>query len=245
MLVKFLIKQKTDQSILLTKCMIKKLNWDSEFFNLKIGEVSYKDSKSLNDQLEFDLLYVYSYSNFELQIKNFENTFSEVKLSFVKKISANKFIEPKIFSINDIDVNVNVIYELAFESGKNSRFLLDEKFSSNDFKRLYKKWVDNSVSKTIAEDILIYYDNNKVEGFVSYKIENKNATIGLIAVASNSQGKGIGGKLLNQIESILDKQNIEKLIIPTQLVNTQACNFYKKHGYFIEETKYIKHYWKK
>lgn len=227
------------------KFMIEKLNWDSDFFQIKIGEVNYEDIKAINEKLDFDLLYVYNLSSFDLQLENFENTFSEAKVIFTKEIDKNRDLNATIFSIDDVKVTSENLYKLAFESGKNSRFLLDNKFQLNDFQRLYKIWVDNSVSKKIADDVLIYIEDSKPIGFVTYKIKDKNATIGLIAVDSKSQGKGIGGKLVNHLESILYQKEIKNLRIPTQLANIQACNFYKKQGYLIKETKYIKHYWKK
>lgn len=224
---------------------IKELEWDSDFFQLKIGEASFENLKGFNNALDFDLLYISSLSDFELQLENYENTFSEAKVSFVKKISNKNELDLKIVSIDDSKTDIETLYNLAFESGKNSRFLLDTNFKLNDFHRLYKIWIDNSVSRKIANDVLIYEQEGQAIGFVTYKISGKNATIGLIAVDSNSQGKGIGGKLVNHLESVLHQKAIESLIIPTQLTNLQACNFYKKQGYSIEEIKYIKHYWKK
>ena len=81
-------------------------------------------------------------------------------------------------------------------------------------------------------------------GFVSYKINQDNATIGLIAVCPNNQGKKIGSKLLKYVEQQLVAINIKKLFIPTQQANETACSFYKKHGYQIHEKVQIKHYWK-
>lgn len=224
---------------------IKKLDWDSNFFGLKIGEASYEILIGFDKILDFDLLYISSLSDFDFKLENYEKTFSEAKVSFVKKISNKNELDLKIVSFDESNTDIETLYNLAFESGKNSRFLLDTSFKLNDFHRLYKIWIDNSISKKIADDVLIYQENNNIIGFVTYKIKDKNATIGLIAVDSNFQGKGIGRKLINHLESVLHQKSIDSLTIPTQLTNIQACNFYKKQGYSIEEVKYIKHYWKK
>ncbi|MBL4663030.1 MAG: dTDP-4-amino-4,6-dideoxygalactose transaminase [Flavobacteriaceae bacterium] len=70
------------------------------------------------------------------------------------------------------------------------------------------------------------------------------ATIGLIAVNSSHQGKGIGGELINAVEVQLLDRGITTLRIPTQLKNEQACKFYKKLGYSPIEKTDIKHYWR-
>lgn len=224
--------------------MVKKLDWDSNFFNLKVGEIVVEEYKSTFDTASFDLLYVYGKKEFELIIHQFENTFSEVKVKYCKKIFTKNINSNNIFSIHDVKIDIQDLYQLAFESGKSSRFLLDNKFDDNKFKELYKAWIENSISKKIADDILVYIEKNELLGFVSYKISNEKASVGLIAVNPNHQGNKIGGKLLAKLENVLLDKNINEIIIPTQLANIQAFNFYKKQNYSIIETIYIKHYWK-
>jgi dTDP-4-amino-4,6-dideoxy-D-galactose acyltransferase len=123
--------------------------------------------------------------------------------------------------------------------------VLDKNFKNENFKKLYRKWVDNSISKEIAEDVLIYKENKQIMGFVTYKINESFGTIGLIAVSAAHQGKGIGNKLLSFVENRIFSNGITKLVIPTQLSNNTACNFYKKQNYTIQQKLFIKHYWKK
>ncbi|MBP6456665.1 MAG: GNAT family N-acetyltransferase, partial [Chitinophagaceae bacterium] len=106
-------------------------------------------------------------------------------------------------------------------------------------------WIDNSISNIFADDLLVYLDQNEIIGFITYKTQNNTATIGLVAVSQNCQGKGIGSQLLKAVEHKLNNNSIKTLLIPTQQINEIACNFYKKQGYRIEETLFIKHYWKK
>lgn len=224
--------------------MIKRLDWDSDFFGIKIGELIYEPQVNLENSIDFDLLYLKGKENFELEITNFINNFSETKLIFIKKLIENHFESSNIFSVNEIGNKTDEIYELAFESGKYSRFFLDKNFKLNKFQELYRKWVDNSILKIFADETLIYKEDNQVMGFITYKINNEMATIGLIAVHPNFQGKGIGSKLLQFVENKLSKKKVKKLLIPTQQNNVAACNFYKKQGYKIYETTFVKHYWK-
>ena len=100
------------------------------------------------------------------------------------------------------------------------------------------------MNKKFADNLYVYLEDNNTVGFVTYKINNDFATIGLIAVNPNYQGRGIGGKLLKFVENKLIENNIKILLIPTQFQNEEACFFYKKHGYQIHETTIINHYWK-
>ncbi len=225
--------------------MINRLDWDSNFFEIEIGELICQEHFNYGNADVFDLLYIKSNKDFELEINNFENVFSETKVVFSKNLNFLETSNKNIFSFDKINYNIEEIYELAFESGKFSRFFLDNNFRKEKFKELYKKWVDNSISKLFADDLFVYQEDNKTIGFVTYKVKNEIATVGLIAVSPNQQGKGIGSKLLNYLEIFLYESNIHTLLIPTQKSNLAACNFYKKQGYSINEKTIIKHYWKK
>jgi dTDP-4-amino-4,6-dideoxy-D-galactose acyltransferase len=133
---------------------------------------------------------------------------------------------------------------LAFESGKFSRFKLDNNFKQHEFEALYKTWVDNSFSKEFADAILVCKEKNIILGFITYKIIEDNAIIGLLGVCDKHQGKGIGRALLVEVENELSNKQIKELRIPTQLQNKQACGFYTKLGYNIIEKTIVKHYWR-
>lgn len=224
--------------------MLKKLEWDSAFFNLNVGELTYDSYSTEQDVSCFDLLYVLSKEATTCNIPRFTKTFSEEKVKFSKKLQQLEAPNSAICSIFDCSYAIEDLYKLAYESGKQSRFLLDTKFTKAKFKELYRLWIDNSLNKQFADDILVYRENNSILGMVTYKQTEEHATVGLIAVNPNTQGKGIGGKLLNALEYVLAEKKCKVLLIPTQTTNVQACNFYIKQGYQIIEQTTITHYWK-
>lgn len=224
--------------------MIAQKKWDSDFFNLKIGEINFSDDEDFSNVSNYDLLYIFSDEDFGLKIDGFTNSFSEQKVKFNKKLSEIYQTNENVFSHSEIEYNIQEIYQLAFESGKHSRFLLDKNFGTEKFKELYRLWIDNSISKTFADDVLLYKNNQEIAGLLTYKTTDDSATVGLIAVSNEHQGKGIGGILLKHLETILYQKGITSLTIPTQFENKQACNFYSKQGYSIFENTFIKHFWK-
>ena len=224
--------------------MIRKLDWDSSFFKIDVGECVYDSELQTQQNDDFDLLYIKSDHDFDLVLSGYTNSFSETKLVYGKKITDNQLTNNKIISANVFKYNLNDIYNLAYESGKHSRFLADKCFESGKFEELYHKWVDNSLDHTFADDVFLYVENDHVLGFVTFKTHHKNATIGLLAVDTTHQGKGIGCALLQYVELVLYSKNILTLQIPTQEANKQACEFYKKQGYSIHQTTFIKHFWK-
>jgi ribosomal protein S18 acetylase RimI-like enzyme len=223
--------------------MIKKLEWDTAFFGLRVGELDFKEWQDCLNETDYDLLYVISFDDFDLEIKGFENTFSEQKIKFFKELKRPQELSDNVFSFKESD-NIQEVYELAYESGKHSRFLLDKNFSPEKFKDLYKRWIDNSIAGNFADDVLLFKYDRKTVGLLSFKTTDKDAVVGLIAVSSQYQGKGIGGIMLKHLEGFLFNKGINSLTIPTQHQNQQACYFYNKLGYSISEQTYIKHYWK-
>jgi GNAT superfamily N-acetyltransferase len=224
---------------------IKYLEWDSSFFHKKIGLLELNaDIQFFDMENDYDLIYVISDKEIPINIANFRKSYSETKVIFSKMlVKGNKTTGNNIISVSDIYPKKE-IYDMAFESGKFSRFNLDANFNKLEFKRLYKKWVDNSYTKEFADNVLVYKHQNISVGFVTYKVYGNYAKVGLIAVSPEHQGKGIGRKLLEAVEIELVDINVIELRIPTQLQNETACKFYSKMGYTIIEEKIVKHYWK-
>ena len=226
---------------------MKKLLWDSVFFNKKVYEINLDIESFIFKDSEPDVLYVKSTENIDLDIPFYTKTFEENKIEFCKKLTIvndKKNEVVSIFSISDYLKYKQDLYKLAYISGENSRFLLDEGFGRKSFEKLYQKWIDNSLNKSIANEFFVYVENGQILGFITVSINNDSAKIGLFAVCSNTQGKGIGTQLLMKVENYLIENHVQNLKIPTQLNNTKACNFYTKSGYKIESNIYIKHYWR-
>lgn len=220
--------------------MIRKLEWDSQFFSLNVGE--WKGGAGVLAEA-FDVIYVKSADSISPEIEGYERIFGERKVVFAKTLSEDGDISPNVRKVDKND-DINNLYSLAYESGKHSRFRLDERFGIDSFKKLYRAWIDNSLNGRFADEVLVYNEDDTVEGLVTYKVSRNLATIGLIAVSPYKQGKGIGKKLLQAVEQRLVQDGIYELRIPTQLENEAACAFYTKLGYTIAETTHIMHYWK-
>lgn len=226
---------------------IKKKDWDSKFFNMNIGEIELLDEFHNDIRSEiFDLIYVNAIKDFQISIIDCKKSYSETQLYLIKKIirtEDNYFENILPLTIFNAEVK-NIIYELAFESGKYSRFRLDSRFSDKDFKSLYQKWVDNSLSFEFADEVLIFKSSNIIYGFITYKIEKDVAQIGLLGVCKTHQGRGVGSQLVAALEKRLIFKSVNKLLVKTQLQNIEACNFYKKLNFEVKKEIYVSHFWK-
>ena len=176
--------------------MINQLDWDSNFFELQIAECVIDNQSVINVEKTYDLIYVFCNSDKEINLPGYSESYKENKIVFIKDLVKNQLDSENILSFSSTNFSREQLYELSFESGKYSRFKKDKKFSIQQFENLYKRWIDNSLDFGFSDDILVYVEEKKIIGFISYKIKKNEATIGLVAVLPNHQGKGIGKKLL-------------------------------------------------
>ena len=136
------------------------------------------------------------------------------------------------------------LLDLAFLSGNLSRFKVDSNFSNNEFEKLYKEWVNNSINKKIAFKTFVKTVQKKVVGFITLGEKDADtAKIGLIAVNEMFQGKRIASKLIKSCEIISKQNKYAGLEVSTQFSNNQAMAFYKKNDFEINKITYIYHLW--
>ncbi len=238
--------------------MIHYLDWDSDFFEIKIGAVVIADIMEELQHIaaqakkeQYNLVYATS-DNVSIEIleKISEKSANELgpidtKVTFIKKIAAPEVIAEHltITAYNNAD-NINQLYQLAFSSGKYSRFKIDEHFTDQQFTTMYSTWVDNSVNKIIADEVFMYKLHSDINGFVTIKInDDKTATIGLIAVNEAERGMGIGQALMSTAYNYALAQGCTHIKVPTQWQNKPACLFYKKIGFEIYSLQNIYHLW--
>jgi dTDP-4-amino-4,6-dideoxy-D-galactose acyltransferase len=223
--------------------MYRELSFDSEFFHKKVGELIL-DEQGISIPADVDLLYVKSKKDVLPELPGFHCSYGEKKVFYQKSLNDEYPPVSEIRSIHEIDYQLEDLYSLAYESGKYSRFHLDPQFKQEDFKRLYRTWIDQSLNGTQAKDVLVYLLNNKMAGFLTYQYEEQQGELGLLAVAPEFQGMGIGRAFFHHIEGLFLRSGIDTITFPTQAINLPACRFYDQQGYQIIEVLYIKHYYR-
>ncbi len=208
---------------------MKRLDWDSDFFGFDVYEGVFKKGETL----PFGMIYLYGkYDELEsLKTDYYPDAYLENKVEFAKWIRRKEKAE-HFDNIKPVESFSDKLFDLAKISGQHSRFKCDNKLQPY-FNRLYKLWVVNSINKRIASTVLGYYDNDNLVGFITLKLTGVEAKVGLFAVDSEFQGKGIGKKLLISAENWVSKNGGETMVIATQGKNINACYFYKKNGYVL------------
>lgn len=215
----------------------KLLEWDSNFFDLKVGLIEIDAPEQVNhiDPLDFDVIYVFSSISLD-QALMLEPV--DVKIIYTK---TQNQLQPENNNIEIYQGELNEeLRTLALESGAYSRFKIDPKLK-HQFEDLYFEWIKNSVEGDFADFVCIQKSEDQIVGFSTLKKKGNFYDIGLIAVDANNRGTGIGAKLMHKMESIAGSTS--EIRVATQQQNEAACDFYSKLGYQVYSTTYIYHLW--
>lgn len=232
------------------------LKWDTENFQKKIGKVSFEQAISYdeyNDLLiqgrleNYELLYIFvpEKKDFLKDICKEDMRLVDQKVIFSKKLNIQKDIvniSPFVFEYQEKCVSEQLL-KLSLESGRFSRFYIDDNFPRSTFQKLYSEWIIRSVSKEIADEVLVFDKDDLLCGMLTYKVISNVATIGLIAVDPLVQGKNIGTELMMFLEYKLSQHSVFDINVATQLQNKKACAFYEKNKYSIKQITNIYHVW--
>lgn len=219
------------------------LKWDSDNFGFRTGRLVLDATLSCDAICELisksDFKLVYVVSKYKLDTNAF---FYDDKLLFRKKRTLFQPIKnTEIRSIKGLLLSKQII-GLSIDSGKYSRYNLDERFPTDLFKMLYTKWIENSVNSDYATDVLAFYFQDIPVGLLTYRINGNNANIGIISVNPYNRGLGVGSQLISYFESNLPEY-VKTIEVITQGSNRIACGFYKKNGYLLDTENYIYHFW--
>jgi dTDP-4-amino-4,6-dideoxy-D-galactose acyltransferase len=141
------------------------------------------------------------------------------------------------------------LIELAIAAGTYSRFRVDPHFSPASFEAMYRQWIERSVSGTLADRVLVAPRNardsvhNELAGMITLSESHGVATIGLIAVAADSRGQGIGSALMDSAHLWMQLRKAREAKVVTQLANLPACHLYERSGYRLVGIEHYYHFW--
>jgi dTDP-4-amino-4,6-dideoxy-D-galactose acyltransferase len=147
-------------------------------------------------------------------------------------------------AVTDAAIYTPQLESLALQSGEYSRFRLDKRFSPSVFKRLYSRWLHNSLSGLIARRVLVWRTLNCQEvGLLTLGEKNGRADIGLLAVDAAVRGQRIGQQLVAAAQIQALAWGYTSMQVVTQGSNSSACRFYEKCGFHLDSVEHVYHLW--
>ena len=230
------------------------LEWDSNFFGYKVAGIkaSELDSAGLDNIMrelrenEFKLAYCFVSPSDKLSNESLSQApalLADEKITYSINVEEISFPGSEKIVPYHLNHASQKLITLALQSGDYSRFKIDQNFRNKEFERLYMEWIGKSVSKELADEVLIYSEDDEILGFITLSKKNSKGSIGLIAVDENQRGKAIGKKLIGRGLLYFKENNIAEIDVVTQKANSVACRFYETCGFRIKSIVNIYHLW--
>lgn len=230
---------------------LRKLDWDSDFFELPVysleidSPIRKEDLRGILGNEDECLLYVYlkvDNAYLHQQLVSAGALFFDTRIIYAKELSQDNICKSTV-EIRDYKGSVNeTIRKLAVQAGRYSRFHNDERLRPY-FDGLYTTWIQNSVSREIADKVFVYESENVVSALATCVIKGGEGWTGLISVDASCRGKGIGTSLMAAIERYFFENHINRSLVVTQEDNLKACRFYESCGYHIIKREFTYHWW--
>ena len=231
------------------------LEWDTKFFGYKIAAVHTLNlnlrelGKIITELKKYEYKLAYCFVNPDDDISN-SSLKSSSGLLVDKKITfsiptdnLDNFPNCTLVKPYNLNYATEKLKSLALQSGIYSRYKTDPNFKNNEFERLYIEWIEKSVKRVIAKEVLVYYENEDEKGLITLELKKNIGSIGLLAVDEKERGKSIGKKLVQ--EALLYFKNLKTgtVEVVTQTDNISACGFYRSMGFETKSIVNIYHLW--
>ncbi len=228
---------------------IRALQWDSDFFGLRIGRADLQtkadalELRAMYEELkrQYDLLYIFDANAVEFEADGAQLV--DEKILYSKPCEPRKqYAEVSLYQGASPSDD---LYRLALVSGGYSRFKLDNRLPKGSYERLYNRWIENACPKEgMNKQILLFKDEyNMARGMITIDHQGELGHIGLVAVDTDVQHQGIGGKIMSTLDGYLFEHGIKTIEVPTQKNNSDACRWYEKNGFAIQSVTPIYHWW--
>ena len=227
------------------KILSRILQWDTEFFGFGVGRIDSTDASDSDVMASITALkaegcrLIYVFTNSPLKLENVEMSLVDRKRSYILRSPKMK---KETCEVSNFIGKSESLYNLGIQSGEYSRYNIDCRIGETEFRRLYKKWVDNAVNGEFGDYVFSVDVDCRPVGFITARRMNDMISIGLFATDKEFRGHGIGGSLIQRIENVAFDLKTE-VEVTTQADNINACRFYSNRGYEIREESLVYHVW--
>lgn len=223
---------------------MEELKWDTAFFGRKtgrvrlVGDATASDIESLRLEMQregYELVYLFCDSELP----------AETGMRPVDRKRTYSCVFPRSVAsppgVADFTGSSSELYELAYQAGYMSRFRRDPQIGEENFRRLYREWVDKSV-KDADTLVKVCSEDGEVVGFITATIHPEMVTIGLIATAEGYRGRGVGSRLIGSVMAEAARRRLPVEVV-TQGDNGKACRFYEGAGFHVKDEVLVYHLW--
>lgn len=231
------------------------LDWDSTFFGFPVGRVSSQvtDAATLRDAIEAmrarKARLVYWFADTGEHSAHLARALEGVAVG--ERILFRRALAPDPAATTTVAVTryaggevPPALEALAVQAGALSRFAVDPAMPPGTAERMYRAWIERSLSGAIADAVYLARTTaGALAGMITTALQHDCGVIGLLAVDPACRGAGVGRALTNAAHRHFRECGLRKAQVVTQAANLAACRLYARSGYVAARTEAVFHFW--
>ena len=231
------------------------LEWDSEFFGLRIaslsalalGEGAWRSALDWAGKERIDCLYLLSESDDSTSRRLFEHSGAalvDLRVTLARDTGPMFKVKPCSATLRAANANdVSALRAIASRAHTDSRFYSDGRFARERCDELYATWIERSV-RGWARSVLVAELDGALAGYVTLHARpDGDAEIGLIAVTESARGKGVGRFLVESALLMANAFGLAHTSVVTQGSSVAAQRLYQSAGFRTTRVQLWHHLW--
>lgn len=226
--------------------LVESLDWDSRFFGRRIARVRV-GSPTIEEMTAVDawcrahrIDCLYHLAEPPGWSVNDGYRLVDIRVTLERPTSPGFESAASIRSARDADLAE--LRTIARSAHRDSRFYQDGRFPRERCDRLYETWIERSVQGW-AQAVLVA-DGDGVLGYVTCHSDTPvEGRIGLVGVAPDAQGRGVGRALVAAAIRWFAERGHERVIVATQGRNVRALRLYERCGFVTRSLQLWYHRW--
>jgi dTDP-4-amino-4,6-dideoxy-D-galactose acyltransferase len=132
---------------------------------------------------------------------------------------------------------------IARRSHSDSRFFFDGHFPKERAEALFEAWIERSC-RGWAQAVFVAEIDRTAVGYTTCHIDREDSgSIGLVGLAPQAQGRGLGTQLVRTAVSYFHREGVAKILVVTQGRNDRAQRLYRKCGFATDSVMHWYHRW--
>jgi ribosomal protein S18 acetylase RimI-like enzyme len=228
---------------------VKSLEWDSAFFGKGMARLFHPDAfaseEIFNDYCKkqgFEQVQACIEADNENSVRTLTDLGFELvdlKLTMTCRVTKkHQKITPDPDIYLSTQADIKPLLEVCHGSfNQVSRYNWRDFLTQDQISAFYDTWLENGVKGKHDDFCFHYKQGEKILGFTTISLKDNAAYIGIIAVAKESRGRGIGDKLMDNVFTYAATHELTSVASVTQGKNTPTQHLYHKHGLEVSQSE--------
>jgi dTDP-4-amino-4,6-dideoxy-D-galactose acyltransferase len=209
------------------------LDWDSEWWGIRVGygeRVEGLGQWARENTIGLTCLLVDDPSEAQ-QAEALGFRFMDVRVTLERPTGACG-ASSRLAKVEDLVV----LRQIARTSHRITRFYADPSLPDEKCDELYEEWIMRSFAGW-ADIVLVEDRDGGPVGYVTVHLKGETSSIGLIAVAEEHRGKGVGQALVSSAVDWARSQKAASMSVVTQGRNIEAQRTFQRAGFLTTKTQ--------